>query len=88
MLIYRGAGVINIAIGAIAMVGAYVFWAFKTGYFGFHLSTAPAFVLTLVCMAVLGVLIELLDLPTAPERVAARAGSRPRSVSCSSSRRA
>ena len=41
------------------MVGAYVFWSFKTGYFGFQLSTAPAFVLTLVCMAVLGVLIEL-----------------------------
>jgi branched-chain amino acid transport system permease protein len=59
VLIYRGSGVINVATGAIAMTGAYVFWSFKTGYFGFHLSSAPAFVLTLVCMAGLGVLIEL-----------------------------
>jgi len=59
VLIYRGSGVINIATGAIAMLAAYVFWAFRTGYFGFHLSNAPAFVLTLVCMAAFGVLIEL-----------------------------
>jgi branched-chain amino acid transport system permease protein len=59
VLIYRGSGVINLAVGAIAMIGAYLFWSFKTGYFGFHLSSAPAYVLTLVCMAAFGVLIEL-----------------------------
>ncbi|MGE5274959.1 MAG: ABC transporter permease [Verrucomicrobiota bacterium] len=59
VLIYRGSGVINLAVGAIAMIGAYLFWSFKTGYFGFTLSTAPAYVLTLVCMAGFGVLIEL-----------------------------
>ena len=59
VLIYRGSGVINVATGAIAMVAAYIFWAFRTGFFGFHLSTVPAFVLTLVCMAVFGVLVEL-----------------------------
>jgi branched-chain amino acid transport system permease protein len=59
VLIYRGSGVINIATGAIAMLAAYIFWAFKTGYLGFHLSTEPAYVLTLVCMAAFGVLIEL-----------------------------
>jgi branched-chain amino acid transport system permease protein len=59
VLIYRGSGVINVAVGAIAMVGAYLFWAFTTGYLGFTLSSAPAYVLTLVCMAGLGVLIEL-----------------------------
>ena len=59
VLIYRGSGVINLAVGAIAMTGAYLFWSFKTGYFGFTLSSAPAYVLTLVCMAGLGVLIEL-----------------------------
>ncbi|HEY7604940.1 MAG TPA: ABC transporter permease [Gaiellaceae bacterium] len=59
VLIYRGSGVINLAVGAIAMLGAYLFWSFKTGYFGFTLSSAPAYVLTLVCMAVFGVLIEL-----------------------------
>src|SRR5436190_13153164 len=59
VLIYRGSGVINLAVGAIAMIGAYLFWSFKTGYFGFTLSSTPAYVLTLVCMAVFGVLIEL-----------------------------
>jgi branched-chain amino acid transport system permease protein len=59
VLIYRGSGVINVAVGAIAMTGAYVFWSFRTGYFGFTLSSAPAFLLTLVCMAALGLVIEL-----------------------------
>jgi branched-chain amino acid transport system permease protein len=59
VLIYRGSGVINVATGAIAMLAAYIFWALKTGYFGFHLSSAPALVLTLVCMVAFGVLIEL-----------------------------
>ena len=59
VLIHRGSGVINVATGAIAMLAAYIFWALKTGYFGFHLATAPAFVLTLACMAGFGVLIEL-----------------------------
>src|SRR5512132_1338642 len=59
VLIYRGSGVINVATGAIAMLAAYIFWALRTDYFGFRLSTAPAFVLTLVCMAAFGVLIEL-----------------------------
>ena len=59
VLIYRGSGVINVATGAIAMLAAYIFWALRTGYFGFHLSSPPAFALTLVCMAAFGVLIEL-----------------------------
>ena len=59
VLIYRGSGIINVATGAIAMVAAYVFWALRTGYFGFELSTVPAFVLTLVFMAAFGVVIEL-----------------------------
>jgi branched-chain amino acid transport system permease protein len=59
VLIYRGSGVINLAVGAIAMLGAYLFWSFKTDYFGFTLSTTPAYILTLVCMALFGVLIEL-----------------------------
>ena len=60
VLAYRGAGVINLAVGAIAMVGAYIFWSFQTGYFGFQLSTVPAFVLTIAFMAVLGAGTELL----------------------------
>ena len=59
VLIYRGSGIINVATGAIAMLAAYIFWALRTDYFGFQLSTAPAMVVTLVCMAAFGVLIEL-----------------------------
>ncbi len=76
VLIYRGSGVINVAMGAIAMVAAYLFWAFRTGYFGFQLSTVPAFVLTLVCMAVFGVADRTGDLPPAPEHGAARQAGR------------
>jgi branched-chain amino acid transport system permease protein len=59
VLIYRGSGVINLAVGAIAMLSAYIFWSFRSDYWGFTLSTVPAFVLTLICMAVVGVIIEL-----------------------------
>ncbi len=59
VLVYRGSGVINMAMGAIAMVAAYVYWALRTGYFGFELASAPAFVLTLACMALFGATIEL-----------------------------
>ena len=41
------------------MTGAYTFWVFRTGEFGFQLSSSTAFVLTLVAMAVFGVVIEL-----------------------------
>ncbi|HEY7208513.1 MAG TPA: ABC transporter permease [Gaiellaceae bacterium] len=60
VLAYRGSGVINLAVGALAMVAAYLFWSLKTGYFGFTLSTTPAFVLTIACMAVIGAGTELL----------------------------
>jgi branched-chain amino acid transport system permease protein len=59
VLVYRGSGVINVAMGAIAMLAAYVFWALRTDYFGFTLPTVPALALTLVCMAAFGVFIEL-----------------------------
>jgi len=59
VLIYRGSGVINLAVGALAMTGAYIFWSFRSDYWGFTLSTVPAYVLTLVCMGLLGVVIEL-----------------------------
>ena len=40
VLTYRGSGIINLATGAVAMVAAYAFWAFKTGEFGPEFSTA------------------------------------------------
>src|SRR5919109_1083423 len=59
VLVYRGSGVINVAMGAVAMLAAYVFWALRTDYFGFQLTTVPAFAVTLACMAVFGLVIEL-----------------------------
>jgi branched-chain amino acid transport system permease protein len=59
VLVYRGSGVINLAVGAVAMSGAFLFWSFRTGYVGPALSAAPALILTLLCTAVLGVAIEL-----------------------------
>jgi branched-chain amino acid transport system permease protein len=59
VLIHRGSGVINVATGAIAMLAAYIYWALKTGHFGFQLSSTAAVFVTLACMAGFGVLIEL-----------------------------
>src|SRR4051794_28677737 len=59
VVVYRGSGVINIATGALAMVGAYLFWGFyRQQALGFHMSWWTAFILTLVCMAVIGALVD------------------------------
>lgn len=57
---YRGSGIINLAIGGVAMVAAYAFWAFKNGFFNFTLSTVPAFIATIAVSIVVGVIGELL----------------------------
>src|SRR5437867_3648874 len=62
VLFYRGAGVINLATGAIAMLAGYSFWSLRTGSFGGHVPTAPALVLTLAVVLAVGVAIELLAL--------------------------
>jgi branched-subunit amino acid ABC-type transport system permease component len=59
VLTYRGSGIINIAIGAVAMLGGYSYWSLKTGIYGVQLPTAAALLVTLVVLVVLGVLIEL-----------------------------
>jgi branched-chain amino acid transport system permease protein len=59
VLTYRGSGIINLATGAVAMVGGYAYWSLKTGIYGWHAPTAAALVVTLVVLVVLGVLIEL-----------------------------
>jgi branched-chain amino acid transport system permease protein len=56
---YRGSGVINLAVGALAMVAGYVFWSLRTGFFGFSLTTAPALCLTLLATVLIGLLIEV-----------------------------
>jgi branched-chain amino acid transport system permease protein len=59
VLTYRGAGIINLAAGAQAMIAGYAFWALKTGELGPHLDTAPAVAVTLAVTMLAGVLIEL-----------------------------
>jgi branched-chain amino acid transport system permease protein len=60
ILVYRGSGVINLATGAFAMVGAWLYWGFFVrDDLGFHPPVWLAVVLTLVCMAILGVIVEL-----------------------------
>ncbi len=59
VLTYRGSGFINLATGAIAMLGGYSYWSLKTGEYGWYASTAAALVLTFLFLVVLGLLIEL-----------------------------
>ena len=57
---YRGSGIINLATGAVAMVAAFSFWAFKNDFFHFTLDTPPAVVATVAVAVGVGVLSELL----------------------------
>jgi branched-chain amino acid transport system permease protein len=59
VLTYRGAGIINLATGGVAMLAGYAFWALKTGELGGPVATAPALLLTLAFTLVMGILIEL-----------------------------
>jgi branched-subunit amino acid ABC-type transport system permease component len=68
VLNFRGSGVINMAVGAIAMFAAYVFYGLRTGgylflsglSFGGPMATVPAVVVTLAVCALLGVVIDAL----------------------------
>jgi branched-chain amino acid transport system permease protein len=70
VLNYRGSGVINIGAGALALIGAYVFYGLRTGGYlflrqldlGGPLSTLPAFALTLLASALVGAAFDLLVL--------------------------
>src|SRR5690625_4697190 len=59
VLTYRGSGVINLATGAVAMIGGYAFWALRSGKIGDGMSTAPAMIISLVVVLVFGALMEL-----------------------------
>jgi branched-chain amino acid transport system permease protein len=58
VLTYRGAGVVNLAAGAIAMLAGYMFWLLTSPSEPFQLSNGSAFVITLALSALFGVLIE------------------------------
>ncbi|MBO0830982.1 MAG: branched-chain amino acid ABC transporter permease, partial [Actinobacteria bacterium] len=59
VLSYRGAGVINLAAGAFAMLAGFFFWSIRLGRFA-AIPTVPAVVLTLLFAAVIGVLFDQL----------------------------
>ncbi len=59
VLTYRGSGIINLSVGAVAMVAGYSFWALNTGFFGPEFPTAAALAITLLVVLVVGALIEL-----------------------------
>lgn len=68
VLNFRGSGVINLAVGGVAMFAAFVFFGLRTGgylflsqlHLGGAMATVPALVITLAVTAALGVAIELL----------------------------
>ncbi len=66
---YRGAGVINLAAGAIAMLAGFAFWRLRGGSAsagaaggaavkGFSFDTVPALLLTLVICVLIGLFFE------------------------------
>jgi branched-chain amino acid transport system permease protein len=59
VLTYRGAGVINLAAGATAMVVGFAFWSLKNGNYGVHFSTVPALIISLIVAVLYGVLTEV-----------------------------
>jgi branched-chain amino acid transport system permease protein len=57
---YRGSGIINLAVGGVAMLAGYAFWSLRTGEFGLQLGTAPALVISLLFVLAVGAAIELI----------------------------
>jgi len=55
---YRGAGVINLATGAVAMVTGYLFWALTSGYFGLTVPVGVAFAAALVAAVLVGLIMQ------------------------------
>jgi branched-chain amino acid transport system permease protein len=60
VVMYRGSGIINLAMGAQAMVAGYAFWGFTSGEFGFKVGKWPAIPLALIVALALGALMEVL----------------------------
>lgn len=55
---YKGSGTINLATGATAMVGAYAFWALRTGQVGPELGGTAALVIALLVAVCFGAITE------------------------------
>jgi len=59
VVVYRGSGIINLALGGYAMLAGYAFWALNTDQLGFTLGKAPALIASLVFLELVVVVIEL-----------------------------
>ncbi|HEY6492406.1 MAG TPA: ABC transporter permease [Trebonia sp.] len=60
VVFYRGSGTVNLSMGAMAMVGSYLFYSVNnSGVLGFHPPWWLAFIIVLVFIAILGTIIEL-----------------------------
>ena len=59
VVVYRGSGIINLALGGYAMLAGYAFWALNTDQLGFTLSKVPALIASLVFLELVVVAIEL-----------------------------
>ena len=59
VVVYRGSGIINLALGGYAMLAGYAFWALNTGQLGFTLSKAPALIVALAFLEPVVVAVEL-----------------------------
>src|ERR1700723_240829 len=59
VVFYRGSGTVNLSMGAIAMVGSYLYYSVDNGALGFRPPWWLAFILVLVFIGILGTIIEL-----------------------------
>jgi ABC-type branched-subunit amino acid transport system ATPase component/branched-subunit amino acid ABC-type transport system permease component len=57
IIVYRGSGVLNFALGAIGMAGAYVWWELNTNQ---HWAFLPALIVGVLFAAIIGALVHLL----------------------------
>src|ERR1700722_5676024 len=56
---YRGSGSVNLSMGAMAMVGSYLYYSVDNGTLGFRPPWWLAFIIVLIFVAILGTIIEL-----------------------------
>jgi branched-chain amino acid transport system permease protein len=59
VVFYRGSGTVNLSMGAIAMVGSYLYYSVDNGALGFHPPWWIAFIIVLIFVGILGTIIEL-----------------------------
>jgi branched-chain amino acid transport system permease protein len=59
VVFYRGSGTVNLSMGAVAMVGSYLYYSVDNGALGFRPPWWVAFIIVLIFVAILGTIIEL-----------------------------